>query len=60
MIYFIKPLRVCMDFEEETYWADRKCPNGAIEIDLITIDPGNTVTNHAEATVDYKPKNSFI
>lgn len=57
MIYFINPLKVCIDFEEETYWTDRKCPKDAVAIDLITIDPGNAVTIHSEVTISYKPKN---
>lgn len=60
MIYFIRPLKVAIDLDGDTFarGRERECPPGTMMVDWLVADPHTTQTRfEPDATVHYRPAN---
>ena len=55
MIYYMRKLKVAVDFATSTFMRLAKCPDNATAVDLIALEPGNTVTRAEAITVNMRP-----
>lgn len=51
----MRKLKVAVDFETRTFMRLAKCPDSATAVDLIAVEPGNTVTRAEAVTVNMRP-----
>lgn len=55
MIYYMRKLKIAVDFETSTFMRLDKCPDNATAVDSMVVEPGNTVTRAEAITVNMRP-----